>query len=263
MQTFRDVYQERFILSALVAKELKAMYRNMALGFLWSLLNPLIMVAVLSFVLVYFLDMGREAPAMIVVALIPFNFFSYCLSGCTSSVTHNASLVKKVAFPRQILPISVIVTHLVHYAIQSILIVGVLFLFPPPHVIFSWNLLWLAPVFVVQLGLCVGLGLLTSGLHVLYRDVQYIVDSALTVLFWLSPVLYDAKGRLESFQSWVYYLYYLNPLSGILESYRNVLYHGHAPDPLILGIAFVCTLILGAIGVRVFWVHEHEFADLI
>ena len=264
MRTFHDIYTRRFILSTLVAKDLKAMYRNMALGFLWSLFQPLIMVAVLSFVLVEFFGGPPDAPALVVFALIPFNFLSYCLNGCTTSISSNSSLVKKVAFPRQILPVSVILTHLVHFGIQSLLIVAVLVAFPPlAGEPLSLNLLWLPLIVAIQIGLCLGAGLLVASLHVVYRDVQYIVDSVLTVLFWLSPVLYDASAILVNKPAWMFHVYYLNPVSGLLDSYRRVLYHGSPPDLYALGMAGLATLVIGVVGVRVFWVHEHEFADLI
>ncbi|MFQ5505180.1 MAG: ABC transporter permease [Planctomycetota bacterium] len=265
MQTFTDIYRFRFILANLVSKNLKSMYRNMALGFVWSLLNPLILIVVLTMVWVVFFGAELTFPALVLVALIPFNFFSYCLSGCAVSIHGNASLIKKIAFPRQILPVSVIVTHLIHFGIQSTLVVAVLMLFPHPGDVLSSHLLWLPLIFVVQAGLCMGVGLLAAGLHVLYRDVQYIVDSTLTVLFWASPILYSAgpESDLAKLPGHFYRLYYLNPLSGILESYRDVLYFGRNPDPISLLMALGVTLIVGYSGVKAFWRHEREFADLI
>lgn len=263
MQTFRDIVRYEFVLTTLVGKDLKASYRNMALGFLWSLLNPLVMIAVLSFVLVFFLNQPNDTPAMIVVALIPFTYIQYCVSGCSYSITGNASLVKKVSFPRQILPISVIVTHLVHFLIQSTLILPIFWLFPPEATILGWQLLWLPVVFALHLGLCVGAGLLVAGANVVYRDVQYIVESVLTVLYWLSPVLYDARATFETAPDWARHLYFANPVSGILDSYRAVLYRGVAPDMGILAMAAFGVVVIGYLGVRCFWIHEKRFADLI
>jgi lipopolysaccharide transport system permease protein len=266
VQTFQDIYRYRFVLSALVAKELKAEYRSMALGFLWSLLNPLVMLTVLSLVLVSFFHDNWNAPSKVVVGLVPYNFFSYCLSGCSSSIVGNSSLVKRVAFPRQILPVAMILNHLVHFGIQSTLIVVTLAVFgvdQGAHVL-SLNLLWLVPVFILHLGLCVGVGLLVAALNVVYRDTRYIIESSLNVLFWLSPVLYSARDAFaKPGREWMKYLYYSNPLSGVLSSYRAVLFYGTAPDLWLLAITLASTLIVGAIGVRTFWVHERRFADLI
>jgi ABC-type polysaccharide/polyol phosphate export permease len=109
----------------------------------------------------------------------------------------------------------------------------------------------------------VGLGLLVAGLNVIYRDVQYIVESVLTVAFWLCPLLYDAGKELQGKSAWLYWLYFTNPLSGILDAYRCVLYHGETPHLGAFGLATVVTLLIGVLGVRSFWKHEHAFADWI
>ena len=266
MQTFRDAFAYRDVLMALTAKELKAQYRNMALGFLWALLNPLVMIVVLSFALIVFMGLGMDAPARIVVALIPYNFFTYCVSACTSSVTGNSSLVKKIHFPRQILPFSVILTSLVHFGVQSLLVVLVLLLFPHGGDVLTFNLLWVVPVLVVHIGLCVGFGMLVAALNVVFRDTRYLVESLLTVMFWLSPVIYDARSYLQIESgdlTWLQRAYFLNPMAGILDSYRAVLFYGTAPDPFVLGSALVLTMLLGAVGMLTFWRHERQFADLI
>ncbi len=265
MQTFTDLYKYRFILGNLVSKELKAQYRNMSLGFLWALLNPLVLIVVLSVAWTVFLEAPPSFPSMVIVALIPYNFFTYCLAGCSMSIVGNVSLVKKVRFPRQILPISVICTHLIHFAIQSTLVVLALIVFTPPHDIVSVHLLWLPVLVVIEIGLVTGIGLLVAGLNVVYRDVQYIVESILTILFWVSPVLWSAgpTSPLERFPDWVYYAYFLNPLSGLLEGFRSVLYFGTSPDLITLGMSVAMTFILGYWGVKSFWKQEREFADLL
>jgi homopolymeric O-antigen transport system permease protein len=269
VQTFTDLYKFRFVLTSLVSKNLKVMYRNMALGLLWSLLNPLVMIVTLSLVWAVIFKQRESFTAMVIVVLVPYNFFVYCLTGCASSIPGNASLVKKIGFPRQILPISIIVTHLIHFAIQFTLVVGVLAFFSHPGTTIGFQLLWLVPIFIVQLGLCVGGGLLVAGLNVLYRDVQYIIESLLTVLFWLCPIIYEPRVGLLPLEpgaeqhETLYFLYYLNPLSGILSAYRSVLYHGRPPDADTFAMAIGITIVIGILGVWTFWRHEKEFADLI
>ncbi|MBK8980226.1 MAG: ABC transporter permease [Planctomycetes bacterium] len=265
MQTFTDAYRFRHVLLALTSKQLKAQYRSMSLGFFWALLNPLVMITVLSVVFIWFFGQGAEHPARVVVALIPYNFFTYCLTGCATSITNNSSLVKKVWFPRQILPLSIIVTNIVHLGIQSVLVVAVLVAFPTPGHILGLQLLWLVPLLALLLGLCVGIGLLSAALTVVFRDTQYIIQSTLTVLFWMSPVLYDSGGRFAGpgRPGWVEPLYYLNPLAGLLDSFRRVLFWGASPTPLALGLATLGTLAFGALGIRVFFRHEPDFADYV
>lgn len=271
VQTFTDIVRYRFVLENLVAKNLKTLYRNMALGFFWSLLNPLVMAVVLTAVQVLMFGQKASIAVFLLVALIPYNFFAYCLSGCAGVVINNASLVTKVKFPRQVLPVSVIVTNLVHFAIQSLLVLAAIVLFPPDASLLGWQLAWLPFVLVVHVGLAVGLGLLVAGANVVYRDVQYIVDSAMTVMFWLCPLIYDPR-RIDpstgqdtwaGAPEWAFWVYYANPLAAVIDSYRHVLYYGKPPDLAVLGLATLVTLSIGAVGVRSFWKHEPRFADLI
>ncbi|HEX5053024.1 MAG TPA: ABC transporter permease [Planctomycetota bacterium] len=273
MQTFTDIVRYRFVLENLVAKNLKALYRNMALGFFWSILNPLIMAVVLTAVQLKFFGARHDWPSMFLCALIPYNFFSYCLSGCAYSVTGNASLVTKVRFPRQILPVSVVLTNLVHFVIQSSLVVAALVFFGPvdpvTHAeigVVGWQLLWLPVIVLLNIGLSLGLGLLVAGANVVYRDVQYTVESVMTVMFWLCPLVYDAGFELTkdgAAKGATYWLYFSNPLSALLDSYRRVLYHGTAPDLGVMALCVVITALLGVWGVRTFWKYEGRFADLL
>lgn len=262
VQTFTDLYRYRFILSNLVGKNLKVMYRSMSLGMLWTLLNPLVMITTLTVVWVLVFGSPLSFAAKCIVALIPYNFTVYCLTGCVHAIPANASLVKKSAFPRQILPISVIATHLIHFGIQSLLMLVMLCTFPLDGGHFGLHLLWVVPVFLVQLGFCIGLGMLVAGLNVVYRDVQYITESLLTVLFWLCPVIYSDTD-LRRLDSWSYHLYYANPVSGILTAYRDVLFHGRVPSLAPFGLAALGTLVLGWLGLRTFWKMERDFADLV
>lgn len=263
MQTFTDTIRYRFVLENLVSKNLKIMYRNQALGFVWAVVQPLVMMGVLTFVMVFAFKFGGDAPAArAIVGIVPFNFVSYCLSGCAMAVVGSAGLVKKVAFPRQLLPFSVIVTNLVHLAIQVPLVVIVLWINTPKDAHFGLHLFWLPAIFVVQFGLVLGVGLLVAALNVTYRDVQYMIDSLMTVLFWLSPVMYEPR-EMAAMPPWLSTVYWANPLAGIIDAYRAVLVRGTAPDATTLGAATAIALVVGAIGVRKFWVHERDFADLV
>lgn len=265
MQTFRDAIANRHILFALSGRRFKAQYRAMSLGFLWTLLNPLIMVAVLSTVLSAFLaPANQHRPSLVVIGLVPFNMFSFCFSGCVESITNNASLVRRVYFPRQILPFAVILTQLVHFAIQSTLVIAVLAIFGTPAATITPNLLWLPVILLVQVGLVCGAGLLFSSLYTEYRDVKYIVASMMTVLFWASPVLYDAHAAFDRAEGgWraIHYAYFLNPIAGVLDAYRQVLYWGRSPDLFVSSVAVAGVLLIGYLGMKVFWRLEGRFAE--
>jgi lipopolysaccharide transport system permease protein len=274
VQTFTDLYRYRFVLSNLVSRNLKVMYRSMSLGMLWTLLNPLVMVTTLTVVWVVIMGSKASFAAQVIVGLIPYNFTVYCLTGCVHAIPGSASLVKKSAFPRQILPIAIIATHLIHFGIQALLMLAIVLAFPiepvdggPPGFHLGLHLLWVVPIFLVHVALCIGVGLLVAGLNVVYRDVQYITESLLTVLFWLCPLIYTdaeiARAELVKAHPWIYHVYYLNPVSGLVTAYRDVLFLGQSPGLWPLGQAIALTLVIGYFGVRTFWKYEREFADLI
>ena len=183
--------------------------------------------------------------------------------GCTQAVVGNASLVKKVAFPRQTLPLAVVTTHLFDLAVQLPLLLAMLLIFPPPESVITVNLLWLPVIFALNLALVVGLGLLVASANVLYRDVRYLVESVLVLAFWASPILYDAHAVLSEKSQLFFYAYYGNPLAGILESYRSVVFHGTAPHLVPLGMAALGTAVLLWWGTHTFRSLEKEFADLL
>lgn len=262
MQTFADTIRARFVLENLVSKNFKVMYRNQALGFVWAVVQPLVMMAVLTFVMVYAFKQPGAVASHAILGIVPFNFVSYCLSGCAMAIVGNAGLVKKVAFPRQLLPFSVIVTNLIHIAIQVPLVAVVLWINPPEGLHFGAHWLWLPAIFTVQLGLVLGAGMLVAALNVAYRDVQYMVESLMLVLFWLSPVMYPAE-QLSGMPEWMRVAYWANPLAGLIDAYRAVLYRGTAPDAATFAAATAVALLLGILGVRKFWVHERDFADLV
>jgi len=261
VQTISDSFRHHFILSNLIAKEFKAQYRSMALGYLWTLAQPAILVSVLTFVWVVIFNRPISFASQTIVALVPHNFATYCLTQSTGVITRNRGLVKKVRFPRQLLPISIVITNLIHFAIQGILIVVIIIALPPPADILGWQLLWLPVLVALSGGLAAGTSMLVASLSVRYRDMQYLVSSLIPVLFWMSPIVYVAYDTMT--HTWAGYLYYLNPLAGLLEAYRSVLFFGESPHYDTLLMSLTVTLVVGAIGVRSFWRHEREFADLI
>jgi lipopolysaccharide transport system permease protein len=135
--------------------------------------------------------------------------------------------------------------------------------FRPPGQILGPQLLWLPAILALHIALVASLGVLTAGINVLYRDVRYIVESLLVVLFWLSPILYDAYDVLAEKPPWMLVAYYLNPLAGIFEGIRSVLFHGTAPNLYTLGASVLVTLLIGVVGMLSFRRHERDFANLL
>lgn len=260
--TVADIWAHRHALHNLIMKDFRIRYRNMSLGVIWSVLNPLVMLGILLivFTVVYPQQGQPYFPVSVLLGLVSFNFVSLCVPAATKSVLDNAPLVKKVVFPRQILPVSVVLSQSIQVLVQfGLVVVFVLFYRVPPTTKFLF-----APLIVAVLLLfVVGAGLLCSALNVIFRDTHYIIESLLTVLFWLSPVFYPLTIVHEKFPKWLFGLYILNPLAGCIEALRRVILQDRYPDGASFAVACVVSLVTLTAGIALFARLQRRFADLV
>lgn len=257
-----DIWAHRFALRNLVMKDFRIRYRNMSLGVIWSVLNPLVMLGILLVVFTVVYPQRGQAyfPISVLLGLVSYNFFSLCIPAATKSVLDNAPLVKKVIFPRQILPISAVLSQSIQVLIQFGLVAAFVLFFQVPLT----PKFLLAPLIVgVLLTFIIGAGLLCSALNVIFRDMHYIIESLLTVLFWLSPVFYPLTIVHEKFPKWLFGLYILNPLAGCIEGLRRVILQDSYPDAVSLTVAALVALATLALGASLFARLQRRFADLV
>jgi ABC-type polysaccharide/polyol phosphate export permease len=213
-----------FVLSNLVQKDFKIRYRNMSLGMLWSVLNPLVMMSVLTFVWTQLLKGGtiRDYAIGVLCGLVPFNFFSISWITGTNSLVDNSGLIKRVLVPREIVPVAAVLSNCMHLFVQIGLVLALVLAFGR-GVNRYWLLLPLVWAFAIVF-VC-GLAMACAALNVYVRDMRYVVESATTVLFWLVPVVYPFTAIPDRFRP----LYEFNPLAAQIMAMRNILVDTRAP----------------------------------
>jgi ABC-2 type transport system permease protein len=267
----RELYEFRETLVNLVRKELKVKYTASVLGAVWSLLNPVVFLAVFSFV-TSVLSPGIDAfPVYLLSGLLAWNLFSVSLNAGAQSVISNANLVKKVYFPREVLPIATVGVALVDFVLQSAVFFGFLIVFLYG---FDLSTLWLYPIaFVALLLFTTSVTLWVSSMNVRYRDVQHLIGLALLVWFWMTPIVYPGGVVYTQIgDSWQWNVYLLNPVAWIVMGFQRALYHSDdvatvlpplAPGELALGLVVVIAVsgVLLWLTWRLFFALSGDFAE--
>jgi lipopolysaccharide transport system permease protein len=251
-----ELYQYREFVRNLVVRDLKVRYRNSVLGFVWSLLNPLLMMAVFTVVFSILLRNNRpNFPVFVLVALLPWNFATSSVMGSVTSIVGSSHLIKKVYFPREILPISLVLSNLVNFALALPVLLALVLASQIPLTPYA---LLVPFIMVVQAMFLIGLALLLSCLNVFFRDTENIVDVLVLAWFFLSPIFYNMD---ELSARWAGLLYWLNPMASFISTYRIILYDHASPDPLFIGRTLFTSLAFLVVGYLVFRKHAPSFGE--
>lgn len=240
MKHLKELYDYREMIFSLVRKDLRSRYKGSVLGFFWTFLNPLLQLVVFTLVFSVIMKANYEQYYLFLfVALVPWMFFASSVQDGSSSILREKEMIKKIYFPREVMPIATVTSGFVNMLLTFLIIFAALII--SGRGINFLALLCLPIVMLVEYILCLGIAMIVSALTVYFRDLQYILGIFTMALQYLTPVMYGP----EIVPQWLVPLFNLNPMTPIVTIYRDILYWGRVPNltsllsVLGLGLAFV------------------------
>jgi lipopolysaccharide transport system permease protein len=264
LRNLRELHQYRGLLWSLTQRELKARYRGSVLGFLWTFLNPTLLMLVYSLLFsVYMRNSMKYYTYFLFIGLLPWIWFSSSVGGGATAISDRRDLLTKVRFPAQVLPATVVASNLANYLLSLPLMVilgGIFGIWP------TWHVVAFPVVLAIQLLFTLGMSYLISALNVAFRDLQHIIANVLTLAFFLTPVLYsyrDVEQKLAQYPVLGNLLLYANPMAVIVRSYQSIFYEQTLPAFLPLAGVLGVSVALLWISSHVFEARREEFAELV
>lgn len=255
-QKFKEIYQYREMIFSLVRRDLRGRYKASFLGFLWTFINPLCQILVYTFVFQFIMRTGIEQFYVYLISgMIPWIFFSTSVSGGTMCIKNQSEMVKKIYFPREVLPISFVTSAFINMLFCFIMIFVV--------IAFSGRgfsavaLLFLPLVMIIEYIMALGFTMIVSGLTIYFRDMEHIVGVIMMAWIYLTPIMYSIDMVPEQLRG----VYYINPMTPVIQAYQQILYYEHMPKMGTLLLAGVFGMVVLVIGVIAFRKMERNFAE--
>jgi lipopolysaccharide transport system permease protein len=259
-----DLWAYRELIYFLTWRDIKVRYKQAALGILWAIIQPIMIMVVFTIIFGQLMNVKTDAgipqalyPVFSFAALLPWQLFQGALQRAGISLVGNANLLTKVYFPRLIIPISAVAAGLVDFFFSFLVLVALMLFYGVPV---TWNVLWLPVFLLLALATALAVGLWLSALNVQYRDVQHMIPFLLQAWMYASPVAYSIDV-IPAHGAWRI-LYGLNPLTGVIQGFRWALLGGNPPD-LIMLVSVVMVAVLLVSGLYYFRRMERTFADTV
>lgn len=255
MNIFKNLYNYRELIKTSVKKDIGGKYKHSFLGVLWSFINPLLQIAV--YAIIFPLIMKNNIPnytVFMVCGLIPWNYFATVINRASFTFIENGNIIKKVYFPREILPLSLVTSETINFLISTIIIIC----FTLAYGMGLTKYVLLYPlVLLVQYILLLGISLIVSSVTVYFRDLQHFIGVLLQLFFYATPIVYSVETIPENFR----WILKINPMTYIIEGFRDIFYYHQIPDIKMLGIVLVIGILLCIVGYLIFNKLQKKFAE--
>lgn len=255
MNIFKKIYDYRELLKTNVKKEIRGKYKNSFLGILWSFLNPLLQIAV--YAIVFPLILKNDQPNYVIFlcsALIPWTFFATTFTRSAATIIENGNIIKKVYFPREIMPISIVTSEAVNFLISTIIIVVFVLLY---GLGLTKYIIYYPLVLLVQYLFLLAISLVVSCITVYIRDLQHLIGVALQLLFYATPIVYAGDTIPEQFR----WILNINPMTHIINGYRDIFYNQVRPDIMNLLVLGAIMIVACVIAYMIFNKLQKGFAE--
>ncbi len=255
IQDIKELFKYKEMLNNLVRKDLRTRYKGSFLGFLWTFINPLLQLVVYSIIFSTIMRMNIEKyPMFLFVALLPWIFFSTSIQVSSSSIISNKDLVKKIYFPREVIPISVVTSGFMNLLFGFVIVFPALLIY---RIKLNATIIYLPLVIIVEYVITLAFSLIFSALDVYFRDLEHILGIVIMAWFYLTPIIFPVEMVPKKYLKF----FFLNPMTPIIAAFRDILYYGKIPDIQMLIINLASGLLLLVFGYRVFKILQKNFAE--
>lgn len=255
MSLFKELYQYRELLKTNVKKDIRGKYKGSFLGVLWSFINPLLQVLVYAIIFPYIMRVQTDNYLIFLICgIIPWTWFTMSITIGTNCVINNSNLIKKVYFPRAILPISTVTSGMINFLISCIIILIFVLI---SGISLSWYLIFLPLIVLIQFIVTLALVFILCAIDVYIKDVEYIVTFILNMAFYATPILYST----DMFDGWFLWIFKINPMAHIINSYRDIFYLHQMPQIGSLIILLMVGIVVLCLSYKVFKKLERGFAE--
>jgi len=255
IDSIKQLYRHRDLTHVLTIRDLKARYHGTFFGFLWTLLNPLLLT--LTYTIVFSKVLRVDMPnfhVFVLAGVLPWLCFSSTITESSMSILTNGGLIRKVALPSEMFPLICVGTNMVHCLLGSLVLIVIMIFSGIPV---SWTLVLFPIILIVQVLFSYGLALLMAALTVQFRDLYHMAPNFMTVWFFITPIAYPATMVPESLRS----LVWINPMTSLIQAYQDVFYYGRPPSATPLLLLTLLAILLLAVGLSFFDARREFMAE--